>query len=348
MPLLGWFVVAFVVGAWVGALINRCVDRLPYERSLWWPGARCPVTFQSIRWYDQIPILSYLMLGGRYRASQSPIPVARFAVELGTSLAFVGLLFWVAVYEREQMARMQMGRSDLASVWIAAHYAVLFSFLLTASLCDLREMEIPLTITVPGTLVGLILSTLAPWPLPGSLIGARPVPGVPDIIPPLTGSLHPWPVWYPLPTWLPPESWQLGLATGLAGALAGMLILRVVAFLFKIGRGIEGLGIGDADLMMMVGAFVGWQPVVLAFFVAVGPALLFAIVQAVSQGERPLPFGPALALGAMLTVLFWGVLGPRFALLFFDPLVLGVLGGAGAVILLVAAFVLRLRGPLHE
>ncbi|MFQ3651686.1 MAG: prepilin peptidase [Gemmataceae bacterium] len=346
MPLWGWFIMAFVVGAWVGALINRCVERLPYEKSLCWPGARCPISFQPIAWYDQIPILSYLLLGGRFRASQAPIALQRLLVELGTALAFVGLLFWVAVIEREQLARQRLARSELACVWMAAHYATLFAFLLTASLCDLREMEIPLMLTVPGTLVGLILSTLAPWPWPGSLQRAQPLRELPDYVPPLTGSLHPWPLWYPLPEWLPAGSWQLGLATGLAGALAGMVILRGVAFLFKIGRGIEGLGIGDADLMMLVGAFLGWQPVVLAFFVAVGPALVFALAQALTQGERPLPFGPSLALGSLLTLLFWNQLGPRFGILFFDPWVLGVLGGAGAFLLVAMAFVLRLRGPL--
>jgi len=274
------------------------------------------------------------------------MPLQRLLVEGGTALAFVGLLFWLAVYEREQLARMRIVRSELASVWMALHYATLLAFLLTASLCDLREMEIPLTVTVPGTLVGLLLSSLAPWPWPGSLQRAQPLRDLPDFVPPLTGSLHPWPVWYPLPAWLPEGSWQLGLATGLAGALVGLVILRGVAFLFKIGRGIEGLGIGDADLMMMVGAFVGWQPVVLAFFVAVGPALLFAVGQLLTRGDRPLPFGPSLALGSLLTLLFWNDLGPRFGLLFFDPLVLGVLLGAGAFILLSAAFVLRLRGPL--
>jgi len=346
MPLWGWFIIAFVMGAWVGALIHRCVERLPYEKSLFWPAARCPLTLQPLRWYEQIPILSYVLLGGRFSSSQAPMPLQRLLVEGGTALAFVGLLFWLAVYEREQLARMRIVRSELASVWMTLHYATLLAFLLTASLCDLREMEIPLTVTVPGTLVGLLLSSLAPWPWPGSLQRAQPLRDLPDFVPPLTGSLHPWPVWYPLPAWLPEGTWQLGLATGLAGALVGMVILRGVAFLFKIGRGIEGLGIGDADLMMMVGAFVGWQPVVLAFFVAVGPALLFAVGQLLTRGDRPLPFGPSLALGSLLTLLFWNDLGPRFGLLFFDPLVLGVLLGAGAFILLSAAFVLRLRGPL--
>jgi hypothetical protein len=100
--------------------------------------------------------------------------------------------------------------------------------------------------------------------------------------------------------------------------------------------------------MMMVGAFVGWQPVVLSFFVAVLPALVFAIIQVLVKGDHPLPFGPSLALGSMITRLGWLWIGPGFGVLFFDPMVLGLLGGAGALILLLASLLLRLRGTAHE
>src|SRR5581483_8158228 len=143
--------------------------------------------------------------------------------------------------------------------------------------CDLQEMEIPLTVTMWGTIVGLALAMLQPWPLPGPLPPAPP-PGANVAVPPYPGT-YPWPVWYPLPDWLPPGSWRLGLATGLAGALAGMAVLRAIRFLFSLGRGIEGLGVGDADLMMMAGSFVGWQAVLVAFVVAVFPGLFFALGQ---------------------------------------------------------------------
>ena len=65
----------------------------------------------------------------------------------------------------------------------------------------------------------------------------------------------------------------------------------------------EGLGVGDADLMMMAGAFLGWQPVVIAFFVGVFPALLFGLTQLMFRGDQALPFGPSLALGVVITLL---------------------------------------------
>src|SRR5262249_61490043 len=120
-------------------------------------------------------------------------------------------------------------------------------------------------------------------------------------------------LWRPddLPEWLRPGSWRLGLASGLAGVLAGMLLLRGVRFLFARGGGVEGLGVGDADLMMMAGAFLGWQPVLIAFFVSVFPALALGILQLVFRGDKPMPFGPSLALGVLLTLFGWRWIGPR-------------------------------------
>ena len=117
--------------------------------------------------------------------------------------------------------------------------------------------------------------------------------------------------------------------------------LHPFSILFGLGRGMEGLGIGDADLMMMAGSFVGWQVVVLALFVAVFPALLLAFLQIARGAGQALPFGPPLAFGVLATHLAWPWVGEPFLPLFFDPVLIAVLGGGGAGILLVASFLLR-------
>lgn len=336
-----WYLFVFVVGLCVGSFLNVCVARLPYEKSLLWPGSRCPRCLQAIHWSDNLPLLGYLRLSGRCRRCQAPISRRYPLVELATGLAFVTLFHveMVADWLHLPLLRQRWGTAPglvpPEALVVFAHHATLLSFLLVASLCDLSDMEIPLSVTLAGTFVGLLLAVLLPWPLP------EPAPGRPGPLPPWPGA-YPWPVWYPLPAWLPPGSWQLGLATGLAGAAAGAALLRAVRFLFQLGRGIEGLGIGDADLMMMVGAFVGWQPVVLAFFVSVGPALLFAIAQLVRRGEQAMPFGPSLSLGVIVTLLAMPVLGPHFGPGFFDPVMVALLGVAGSVSLLAVSFVLRL------
>jgi len=204
-------------------------------------------------------------------------------------------------------------------------------------------MEIPLTVTVSGTVIGLTLSMLFPWPFPDANAAPRQAVGFfPLNPPPLQTGLYPWPVWDPLPAWLPEGSWQLGLATGLAGALAGMIVLRGVRALFSLGRGIEGLGIGDADLMMMAGSFVGWQPVVMSFFVATFPALFLGVLQLLRKGDQALPFGPPLALGVLLTLCLWPSIGGYIQPIVFSGVIMGSLAGIGALCLLFMAFVLRL------
>jgi hypothetical protein len=159
--------------------------------------------------------------------------------------------------------------------------------------------------------------------------------------PPQPG-LYPWPFWYPFPGWLPEGSWQAGLATGLMGAAAGNIFLRGVRFLYGLGRGIEGLGIGDSDLMMMAGSFVGWQVVLTAFVAAIFPALIVGIGQLVFRGKEALPFGPSLALGVMIALLCWRWIAPIAWIYLSDAELMG--GGVivGAIMLLLISFVLRL------
>ncbi len=279
-----WLVLVFVLGAFAGGVINYCFYRLPLEKSLLWPGPRCGRCLQPIRWFDNVPLFSYALLRGRCRSCGERIPLRYPVVELLTGLLFAGL-FYAEIgrnvlglpYLQARRAAIAAGDIPAAAWTVFGCHAVLVSFLLLTSLCDLDDMAIPLPITLTGTLIGLACATLFPWPFPDA---GQPLPLVAGMIPPrLPTGLYPWPVWYPLPDWLPRGSWQLGLANGLAGAVAGMLVLRVVRFTFGLTRGIEALGVGDADLMMMAGSFVGWQPILLACFVAAFPGLLFGIAQ---------------------------------------------------------------------
>jgi leader peptidase (prepilin peptidase) / N-methyltransferase len=330
----------FMAGALVGAMINCCADRLPYEKSLLWPASRCTSCLRRIRWYEQIPLLSYCFLRGRCRSCGVSLPLRYLLVELFTAAAFVGLFYLEIMANalkipllKDQHQAILAGNVCLQAWSVFGYHALLMSLLILVSVCDLEHLEIPLGVTITGTLLGLAGSMVFPWPYP---LDQGPGPGV------MPSGLYPWPVWNDLPPWLPPGSWQLGLATGLAGAAAGMMVLRGVRFLFGLGRGLEGMGLGDADLMMMAGSFVGWQPVLVAFFAGVIPALGFAVVQLVRKGDHPLPFGPSLAIGVMLTLFAWPAISEPFRPLFFQGWILGSMFVLGAVFLLFTSFVLRL------
>jgi len=354
-----WIGFAFVLGAAVGSWLNVCIYRVPYEKSLLWPGSRCGNCFQKVRWYDNIPLVSYWILRGRCRTCKAPFSIRYFLIELFTGLVFAGLFYLDIGLNVFRIHRFQADNWLIRAGWVPWQawlfwlgHSVLVSLLIVASFIDLDHMEIPLPVTVTGTLAGLVFAVLMPWPWPNVLTPPSPAirrGPMPDFV--LVLGFQPWPLWRTdeLPAWMAPGSWQLGLATGLAGVLAGVVLVRAVRFLFGLGRGVEGLGLGDADLMMMAGAFLGWQPMVIAFFLSVFPALILGIARWIITGDQALPFGPSLALATMATCLAWQPLGSRTQILFFNGPLLGVLIGVGGGFLLFAALLLRLiRGKPEE
>jgi leader peptidase (prepilin peptidase) / N-methyltransferase len=349
-----WIIFVFVVGAAVGSFLNVCIYRLPLEKSILWPGSRCGHCLQPIRLRDNIPLLSYWLLGGRCRECGAEFSVQYFCIELLTALGFVGLFDLVVidnVHEWPFLAWPLVASGSIAwEGWVAfGHHALLFCLLLVVAACDLMSREIPLSVTLSGTALGLVAAVCFPWPWPLAPAAALPPaglqwwllfphPGVPQV----GMGLYPWPVWGPPPDWLPADSWSLGLVTGLAGALAGTMMLRWVRTVATKGLGMgEALGLGDADLMMMAGAFIGWQPVVVAFFLSTLPALLIALFQLVRHGERAVTFGPSLAIGVLATYLLWPILGPFVQVIFFYGYFLGILAVGGTIMMIASTVGIR-------
>jgi leader peptidase (prepilin peptidase) / N-methyltransferase len=344
-----WLALTFVFGAAIGSFVNVAAARLPFEKSLIWPGSRCGRCLQPVRWFDNLPLVSYLWLRGRCRSCGSRFSSSYFWVELATAAGFAGLFYCEAVRNVHGWPGQFMAMPPWATLVGFGYHAILFSFLMTASVCDLQRREIPLPLTLSGTAIGLVGAVILPWPWPWTPDVAAPVPR--PFQPPelawqtsaIKEGIYPWPVWGPLPEFCAPGgNWQTGLATGLAGALAGTFLLRGVAFLFGTGLGKEAMGLGDADLMMMVGAFLGWQVVVTSFFVSVLPALVFGVVLLAVRRDNALPFGPPLAMGVMGTCLGWHWIGPPLQLILFNGLMMICLLGAGAGLLLGMAFFLRM------
>lgn len=355
IPVYFWLLLVFIVGIMIGSFLNVAIVRLPLEKSLLWPGSRCGQCLQSIRWYDNLPLVSYLWLRGRCRHCQAPFSVRYFLIELLTGLGFVGLFYVEVVCNIQGWPTggeaWGIARGFFPWGWWAgfAHHAILFCLLLVASVCDLHNRTIPLRLTMTGAVIGLLGATLMPWPWPGTPEMATPVapanfPGLnPWLIQPIGPGIYPWPFWGPLPDFCAPGgNWQTGLLTGLAGLLAGTWLLRIIGKLFSLGLGKEALGLGDADLMMMAGAFLGWQVVVVAFFVSALPGLGFGLFQLFIRRDNSLPFGPSLAIGLMMTMLGWPWLGPGLQLFFFMGLFLIAIGVLGLGFILASSFIMRL------
>ncbi len=360
LPVVFWLVFAFVLGTGVGSFLNVLVARLPLEKSIIWPSSRCFVCFNPIGLGDNLPIIGYLRLRGKCRKCGAGFSSRYLWVEVFTGLAFVGLFVleilmnWhnipAFVGVREQMLH---GIPSPAAIGFWAVHAMLLSALVASALIDAKYRIIPAQITYPMTLVGILCSTLLPWPWPA--IDPAQLPNLPTdrswILPEvwlrIPTGLTLWPFWGPLPEWAPMGSWKLGLMNGLVGAAAGMAIGRGIKNLFELGFGKEALGLGDADLLMMSGAFLGWQPIALALFVGallsiviVVPQRIWELIRGRPAGE-PLPFGPGLAAGVVVCWLGWPWLSQLVQPFFFDLVLLlvmvTIIGGG----LLAAGLMLR-------
>jgi leader peptidase (prepilin peptidase)/N-methyltransferase len=192
-------------------------------------------------------------------------------------------------------------------------------------------------------------------------------------------GVYPWPIWGPLPSWMQPGqqqdamstpgTWYGGLATGAAGMFMGMMLLRGIRFCYGLGNpeytedpdpslqhswfgrrlfswfgrvGGKALGVGDADLMMMAGSFLGWQPVVVALLASLLPGLIAALIFGILRGNRPFAYGPALACGTVITFLAWPSISLQLQPFFFNWFCIKALAFFGFVGLPLAALTIRL------
>ena len=142
-----------VFGLLIGSFLNAVIHRVPRKQSIVSPGSQCPSCGYALRWYDNIPILSYLMLGGRCRRCRNPISIRYPIVELITAVVFVGHYF-------------VFGWTPLLAVRLvfAASLVALFAI-------DLEHHLLPDVITLPGIVVGLVASVFLPPGVVESLIG---------------------------------------------------------------------------------------------------------------------------------------------------------------------------------
>lgn len=131
---------AFVVGLIIGSFLNVCIWRLPAGESIVYPPSHCPQCKTRIRWWDNVPLLSYVWLRGRCRACGDRISLRYPAVEVGTGFVAVVLLYW-------------FGPTPRLGV-----YGVFLCALIVISLIDFDHQIIPDVISLPGIVVGLICS----------------------------------------------------------------------------------------------------------------------------------------------------------------------------------------------
>lgn len=135
---------ALLFGLLIGSFLNVCIYRLPQDLSVVRPRSYCPSCQKPIAWYDNVPLLSYALLGGRCRHCKAAISARYPVVELLT-----GALFFVIVWR-------------LGPAWPAAKYCLLSALLVGLSFADLEARILPDEFTLGGAAAGLVLAWFLP------------------------------------------------------------------------------------------------------------------------------------------------------------------------------------------
>ena len=263
-------VISVLFGAMIGSFLNVCICRVPEGKSIVTPGSHCPRCGKAIRWYDNLPLISFLLLRGRCRHCHGSISVQYPLVEGVTALLSL-LLF------------MRFGPS--------LQYVIYFAFaaaLVVVTVIDLYHQIIPNVISLPGIAAGLLASWFLPNPalLDGLLRGLLFQAGRIGV----NLSNH------------------AAFVDSLLGILLGGGSLLLVIHLYYWLRKAEGMGGGDVKLLAMVGAFLGWKAVVVTIIFSSFIGSIVGVTVMVWKGKDlkyAIPYGPFLSLGAMMA-LFYG------------------------------------------
>lgn len=248
--LQGFFV--FFIGLTFGSFFNVVIYRLPLGISIVTPPSHCPNCRTRIRALHNIPLFSYIYLGGMCNYCSYPISIRYPVIEMITGILF--LLFY-RVYYFDYYGFL-LGFSPFDPQALANYLLTLlfFSILLIVSIIDLDLFIIPDSLSIAGALFYLIITPIA---------------------------------------------FNKGFLNVFAGFAAGFLFY----FILWIITGGQGVGLGDAKLMAMIGAFFGLSGVFPIIFLSsfIGTIVgLFLIFTRGRSRKTPIPFGPFLALGSFI------------------------------------------------
>jgi len=163
LPQWVWLIPAFAFGSCIGSFLNVVIYRLPRDKSLVTPPSACPACNERIRFYDNIPLISWLLLGAKCRYCKARISPRYFVVELLTALLFVAVfvLYFIIEYRRIGIEAPGAIGKFLAGGWLVyLSSVILLSGLLAASVIDLELWVIPLPVCWFLTAVGLITASV--------------------------------------------------------------------------------------------------------------------------------------------------------------------------------------------
>ncbi len=266
--MLDWMslVAVILLGSCVGSFLNVVIYRVP-EGTFFSKGSRsrCPHCSVTIRWFDNLPVLSWLLLRGRARCCGGRISL-RYPIVEALAAGLLAML-WLQVMDLGVAAAT--GRD-----WLRfALQAWFLMALLACTFIDIDHRILPDVLTKPTMVVGCV--------------GAVLVPG-------LAGELG----------WLPQKPAADSLLCALAGLGTGFALTWAVRAGAGKLFGQEAMGFGDVKFMAAIGAFVGWEGALMTFFLGTLLGAIYGAFHKWATGEGEVFFGPFLAAGAAITLFF--------------------------------------------
>jgi leader peptidase (prepilin peptidase)/N-methyltransferase len=262
LPEFVFWIAIFIFGLLIGSFLNVVIYRLPRDQSIVFPNSRCPSCEKAIKFYDNIPVLSYAILGGRCRSCRIRISPIYPGVELLVACLYL-------------FAYLRDGRT------LALPGDLLFiSLIVPLVFIDLEHQLLLDVITYPGIVLMLLMRMLNPdlviASLPEGQFGLANSP-----------------------------EWVLSLAGSVLGAIAGGGSLWLVREIYFRLRKVEGMGLGDVKMMLMVGVYLGWQLTVLTIFLASLLGSLIGVTLMIARGrtmKMKIPFGVFLGPAALIAL----------------------------------------------
>jgi len=289
---------AFVVGLLFGSFLNVCISRLPLHESVVKPRSRCTRCRHEIRWYDNVPVVSWMVLRGRCRDCGAGIPWRYPLVEIAMG-------FWfLATLSRWHLLAVMFTRFSAPTTGEyldVVGFAILGFLLIGLMVMDWQTHTLPDAFTLTGIAIGLFTVCVQAVFLgpdeaaihldpshslrmssPGSFVERGNVF--------LTGPEH-------------------LIFERVVAVLAAALFPFLIRTAYRAFRGHHGLGLGDVKLMAMIAAFMGFWGAMLSFFLGclfIFPYAITLLARKRADRATQLPFGSFLAAGGLVTA----VVGP--------------------------------------
>ena len=293
----------FLLGLLLGSFLNVCISRLPAHQSIVSPRSRCPNCGHIIRWYDNLPLLSWILLRTRCRDCKARISWRYPAVELGVGIWFFSFFshIWrvlTSTWNIDLPLRIFWGQQITGDIGLL----ILGFLLIGLMVMDWQTQRLPDAFTLTGIVIGFVLTCAQAYFLtPGegniafntthqlrmSSPGSFAAQG--DVF--MTGS----------------EALIWGRVLAICGAALLLIVIRAI---YKALRKRDGMGFGDVKLLAMIAAFLGLGESLLALFIGVITATIYAVALLArrrANAATRLPFGSFLCAGGLFAALF----GPR-------------------------------------